>query len=411
MNARRGSGMESGDGVDQHGTMSPMATAICFALLWLCGVALRLTILVVPPIIPLLHADLGLSQTEIGMLSGLPPLLFCLAAIPGSLLVARFGAVPALAFGLMVTGLGSAVRAAASDVSIFFLTTTLMAAGIAVMQPVLPQLVRNWLPRRVGLATAVYISGLLVGEIIAVGLAVPVVLPLADGSWRLSLVIWAVPVVLIALLVWRFAPRSARPIPTATIRSRWPDWSDPLVWRLGFLTGGVNSIYLSTNFFLPDYLTALERPDLISDALVALNACQMPASLLMLAFADRMVRRKWAYVGSAALLFSALAGIILMDAPWVVLWSGLIGFANSIVLVLAFALPSLLSAPHDVHRLSAGAFTISYMTAVLTPIIGGVLWDRTGYAPIAFMPIILWPLVIVAMTAMIDLRSPARTAS
>jgi CP family cyanate transporter-like MFS transporter len=402
--------MESGGGADQPAAMSPMAVAICFALLWLCGVALRLTILVVPPIIPLLHADLGMSQTEIGMLSGLPPLLFCLAAVPGSLLVARFGAVPALAFGVMVTGLGSAARAASSDVPIFFLTTTLMAAGIAVMQPVLPQLVRNWLPRRVGLATAVYISGLLVGEIVAVGLAVPVVLPLADGSWRWSLVIWAVPVVLIALLVWRFAPRSARPIATATIRSRWPDWGDPLVWRLGFLTGGVNSIYLSTNFFLPDYLTALERPDLISDALVALNACQMPASLLMLAFADRMVRRKWAYVGSAALLFSALAGIILMDAPWVVAWSGLIGFANSIVLVLAFALPSLLSAPEDVHRLSAGAFTISYMTAVLTPIIGGVLWDQTGYAPIAFMPIILWPLVIAAMTAMIDLRSPARTA-
>ncbi|MFO0995275.1 MAG: MFS transporter [Alphaproteobacteria bacterium] len=397
----------SGDVADHPPNLTPAAKAVCFGLLWLSGVALRLTILVVPPIIPLLHAELRLSQTEVGVLSGLPPLLFCLAAIPGSLLVTRIGAVPALVAGVMLTGLASAARAGSPGTILFFLTTIAMAAGISIMQPVLPQLVRNWLPKQIGLATAVYISGLLVGEIIAVGLAVPVILPLAGGSWRLSLVIWAVPVVLIAVLIWRFAPRSARPASPTTLRSRWPDWSNPVVWRLGFLTGGVNSIYLSTNFFLPDYMDALGRPDLIGDALVALNACQVPAALLMLAFADRMIRRKWAYGGSAVLLFLALAGIIAMDGPWVVAWSGLIGFANSILLVLVFALPSILSAPDDVHRLSAGAFTISYMMAVLTPILGGALWDTTGYPPAAFAPIILWPLVIVAMTAMIDLGRPA----
>ena len=45
-------------------------------LLWLAGVALRLTILAVPPVIPLIHDDLHLSETQVGILSGLPMVLF-----------------------------------------------------------------------------------------------------------------------------------------------------------------------------------------------------------------------------------------------------------------------------------------------------------------------------------------------
>ena len=39
-----------------------------------------------------------------------------------------------------------------------------MSAGIAIMQPALPALVRQWLPERIGFGTALYTNGLLVGE-------------------------------------------------------------------------------------------------------------------------------------------------------------------------------------------------------------------------------------------------------
>jgi cyanate permease len=51
-----------------------------------------MTILAVPPVILLIQTDLSLSGTEVGILSGLPVILFGIAALPGSLLVARFGA-------------------------------------------------------------------------------------------------------------------------------------------------------------------------------------------------------------------------------------------------------------------------------------------------------------------------------
>ena len=41
-------------------------------LLWLAGTGLRLTILAVPPVIPLIHDDLKLNATQIGILTVLP---------------------------------------------------------------------------------------------------------------------------------------------------------------------------------------------------------------------------------------------------------------------------------------------------------------------------------------------------
>jgi MFS transporter, CP family, cyanate transporter len=56
----------------------------CVAVLWLAGVGLRLTVLAVPPVLPLIHHTFALSERAIGALSGLPVLLFGLGAVPGS---------------------------------------------------------------------------------------------------------------------------------------------------------------------------------------------------------------------------------------------------------------------------------------------------------------------------------------
>src|ERR1700719_5390607 len=118
-------------------------------LLWLSGACLRLTVLATPPVIPALHADLHLSETEIGWLSSLPPMLFAIAAVPGSLLIARFGLLPALLVGLLLTALGGAARGAMADATFLFASTIVMAGRVAIMQPILPPLVRAWFPKTI----------------------------------------------------------------------------------------------------------------------------------------------------------------------------------------------------------------------------------------------------------------------
>lgn len=174
-------------------------------LLWLAGSGLRITILAVPPILALIILDLNLSGTEVGILNGIPVALFALASVPGSLLIARVGAVPALIIGLAITALGSALRGFAYNTAVLYAATAAMAAGVAFMQPAMPPTVRQWVPKNIGFATAVYTNGLLCSEIVPVVL-VGVVLALFGGSWRASLVFWSVPVALVALAIFSSSP-------------------------------------------------------------------------------------------------------------------------------------------------------------------------------------------------------------
>src|SRR5262249_30595835 len=98
---------------------------VAASLLWLAGVGLRVTILAVPPVITLMQADLQLSGTEVGILSGLPVILFAIAALPGSLLIARFGALSTLLIGLLVAGVASGLRGAVLNVYALYAATIL----------------------------------------------------------------------------------------------------------------------------------------------------------------------------------------------------------------------------------------------------------------------------------------------
>src|SRR5262249_25792298 len=242
--------------------------------------------------------------------------------------------------GRRVNDIGWIAPAARRNGAMLYATTIVMAAGVAIMQPALPPLVRAWFPRRIGFATAVYTNGLLAGETIAVALTIPLVLPLVDNSWRLSFVIWSIPAFATALLIIACAPRP-QGTNGAAVASRlwWPDWRRPLIWRLAALRGSVNSMYFVTNPFLPDFATAVGRPDLISSALTAENFCQLPASLIMLAVAGRLVKQPWAYVAAGALSLMSFVGIMTAaSGAWIVFWAGVLGFVTTAILVLGLAL-------------------------------------------------------------------------
>src|ERR1700719_3204039 len=114
------------------------------ALLWLGGVAARMPILAIPPVLPLIHDDLHLSEAQVGLLIGLPLGLFAAAAVPGSLLVARIGMRRTMLIGLALTALAPAGGSASLNVWMLYGATALMGFGVAIMQPALPALVRAW---------------------------------------------------------------------------------------------------------------------------------------------------------------------------------------------------------------------------------------------------------------------------
>lgn len=356
------------------------------ALLWLAGCALRLTILAVPPVIPLIHDDLDLNATQIGILTGLPSMLFALAAVPGSLLIARLGVTTAMVAGLALNALGGALRGALPDVSWLYAMTIVMGGGVAIMQVTMPTAVRAWAPHRISFGTAVYTNGLLIGELLPVALTLPLVLPLV-GDWQWGFAFWSAPVVAIVLLVMALAPRRAAAAGTAAQRRWWPDWRSGLIWRLGIMLGTVNAVYFTTNAFLPDYLASHGENAWISAALTGLNGGQLPASVGLLLFASRLELTVWPFLVCGLLDIAGAAAIVFGTGIIVVAAATVIGFASASILVLALALPPLLAPPEDVHRVTAAMFTISYSCAVVTPILSGLAWDLSGVASLAFVPI------------------------
>ena len=387
---------------DEPGGAARASMLTALALLWLAGVALRLTILAVPPVIPLIHTDLSLSATQIGVLTGLPSMLFAIAAVPGALLIARLGVGTAMIVGLALNALGGALRGTLPDVAWLYAMTVVMGAGVAIMQVSMPPAVRAWLPHRTGFATAVYTNGLLVGEILPVALMLPLVLPLV-GSWQWGFAFWSAPVAVIALLVLTLAPRPTPEAAATALRRRWwPDWKSHLIWRLGIMLGTVNAMYFASNAFLPDYLASNGLRDWISPALSALNIGQLPASFLLLAFARRLELKAWPFVVCGFLCAIATAGIVFGSGVVVVAATTLMGFTAAGILVLALALPPLLAAPDDVHRVTAAMFTISYSCAVIVPVISGALWDLSGIPALAFLPIALCGILLIVLAPAIN---------
>jgi len=381
---------------------SQMRLLTSLLLLWLAGVALRLTILAVPPVIPMIHDELHLSATQVGILTGLPSMLFAFAAVPGSLLIARLGVRAALVVGLAITAIGSALRGALPDIGWLYAMTIAMGAGVAIMQVTMPPAVRTWLPNRIGFATAVYTNGLLIGEILPVALMLPLVLPMVHGSWQWGFVTWSAPVAVIAVAVMAFAPRAPSTNGMAPRRRWWPDWHSTLIWRLGIMLGTINATYFATNAFLPDYLRSNGQSEWISAGLTGLNAGQLPASFILLAVAGRLERKAWPYVACGMLCLLATLGIVFGTGAWVVAAATLQGFAAAAILILVLALPPLLSPPNDVHRITAAMFTISYSCAVIVPVISGVLWDLSGIAALAFLPIALCGILLVFLAPAIN---------
>jgi CP family cyanate transporter-like MFS transporter len=283
-------------------------------------------------------------------------------------------------------------------------TTVVMSIGVAIMQPVMPTTVRQWLPHRIGLGTAIYTNGLLVGEIFPTLLTIPVVLPLLGGSWRLALVFWSVPITVIAVITWLFAPRVHAE--HAALPRKWlPDWHLGLVWRLAGLFLCINAIYFSANAFIPIYLASAGRPDLIGGALAALNFGQLPASLLLLVVAGRLERRAWPYLLSGLLSLLAIVGFVTMVGPATIAWAALLGFSDAAALIVGLTLPALLCRPEDVARTSAGMFTVSYGGAVIIAIASGALWDVTQIPALAFVPIGLCAIGLAAAALALRARN------
>lgn len=359
------------------------------ALAWLVGVNLRTILLAVPPVLPQIHQDLGLSHTTTSLVTSLPTLLMGLAAVPGAFLVARTSARSAIAVGLALLAAGALLRALVPAALPLFAFTILLSLGIAVAQPGLPVLVRQWFPKQIGLATAIYSNGLIIGEVLAASFTLAVLTLLGTNDWRVSFIFWGIPVVATLVLWLIFAPR-ARWGSTARGIARWQaGWNTWRGWRMGLLIGSGSLVYFAMNTWIPDYDKAIGRGAAYPDALKVLNDMQLPISILITIFAPRLAGRRWPFMFSGVICTLGIFGWLFAPASTALLWVGLLGAGSSGVFLLSLALPPLLAPEQEVAGYTGLLLTLGYTSAFCGPFIGGGLWDLSGIPGLAFLPVII----------------------
>ena len=387
-----------------------LAKLLC--ILWLAGVAMRMTILAMPPVIPLVHDELHMSETQVGLLIGLPLAIFAIAAVPGSLLIARIGTGLAVILGMVITALAGAARAARRRRLDALrrrhrdrLRRRHHAAGHADAGARMGAGAHGARHRRLHQRHAD-------GRDVLAGADHSV--RAADGRRQLAArsrrLGGAGAADRAGILPAQPAHAVVAARPGRAIGGRWwPDWKNPLIWLLGLTFGSNNSTYFATNAFLGDYLASKGQADLLGSALGWLNGSQILALVILFVTANRLQRRAWPYSGVRPHADRGLPrhDILHRRLSRSSSRAAVVGFTTAVTLTATLALPPLLSAPGDVPRNAAGMFTISYTCAVIIPTISGALWDMTGKPWTAFVPLCICAVTLTVLGVVLTRYRPA----
>src|SRR4051794_41719873 len=96
-----------------------------------------------------------MSSTTAGLLTSVPVVCFATLGLAAPRLARRFGATRVIITGLALLTVGLAARPYAG-VAVFLLLSVVSLAGIAVVNVLLPMIVKESFPTQVGLMTGLY---------------------------------------------------------------------------------------------------------------------------------------------------------------------------------------------------------------------------------------------------------------
>ncbi|WP_291121897.1 cyanate transporter [Hydrogenophaga sp.] len=320
------------------------------------------------------HTGLGLRG--LALLTLVPMLLMGVFAFAGPWLQGRFGARRAVVAALILLAVGSALRLFTHSGWQLVGTAAVLGLGAAVVQALLPGIVKRQFPRHVGVVMGLYSAMLMGGG--ALGAQVAPLAAAAGGDWHWGLAWMAVPALLAVALAARSLPPDAPDhqnslAVTAYLRR-------PRVWLLMLCFGLVNGGYSTVVAWLAPFYqehgwSAAGSGTLL--AVLALSQALAALGLPMLAGRHKD-RRPWLWFTLAlqAIGFAALA--LWPDAAplaWVVLLGAGLGgcFALSLIVALEH-LPD----PGQAGALSALMQGGGFLIAASPPWVIALLRDATG---------------------------------
>jgi len=317
-------------------------------------------------VLPELRADLHLSFSATGALIAIPVLGLGATAVPGALLVNRFGARKVIGFATVGLGLAALLRLTPPLPYSLFVWTAVLALLIAAAQPAVAVSIRTWFPDRIQQTSTIYAMSLGLGALAGATLSV-YLLPL--GGWRGTFIVWGI-LAILGAAIWHWKAPGRGSLHEAVPHGLGRLVRDPKVWHVAALFGGQSLVFYGgitwIPFLLRDYGHAY-----LALVLFLFQAVSLPLTAILATTRRSWATSRWWYIGSIGFMVG-LTGL-----AWI--WAPLTGLGNSMVFAGTNSLPAILAHdPSDVAGYTALTLTAGYGVAFFGPLIGGLLLDHTG---------------------------------
>lgn len=381
----------------QHGR-SRVKGILLVAGIILLAINLRPSLTSVGPLISVIRADTHISDGLAGLITTLPLLAFAALSPLAPRLAHRWSIEVVLMISLLVLTLGIVLRSI-PPIGALFVGTVILGSAIALMNVLLPSLIKRDFPHHAGLMTSVYSSVMNASASLAEGISVPLALGLSIG-WRGSLLCWA-GLATLAALVWlpqlRFRHLAAAP--PEGVRALRDLWRSPLAWQVTLFMGLQSLIFYVTITWVPTVLIDEGMSSTAAGLMLSLNQfVSIFASLVMPVLATRLHGQRLLVVVASVSSLAAIAGLWLTGSYLAALWMVLLGLGAGACISLALVF-LILRAP-DAHisaELSGMAQSIGYLLAAVGPILFGLLYDWTHSWTIPLLLLIVIALVMLVV--------------
>jgi CP family cyanate transporter-like MFS transporter len=354
-----------------------------------------------------MQRDLQFSYAQAGLLFSVPVLMMGLLAIPSGLIMARLGVKVVLLSSLILIGAGGGLRAFTSNAASLFAFTALTGAGIGLLQPALPRLVKDRFTGRSGVVTGLYSTGFTTGAIFGSALAVPVLLPLSGGlSWRGPFLVWS-SIVWLTLLGWLFVGGWS-----ARARDSLAPFARVFRNRTCWLASGLFLAQSILFYILNSWLTSYYQTFGFSLAKAASTVALLSGGSIVGAFAgpalsDRTGRRPALFAGAVGALIG-IVGLILWPQQGFWLWPAIMGMATAVIFTVCLVVPVDAATSDEVGAFSGLMLTVGYSGVVVGPPLIGFLRDTTGSNFLGLLVMLAIALAQLGLAAIFPETAPQR---
>jgi len=377
--SRSAGGTDSGSGTGPAG-----GTLLAVGILAL-ALNLRSMITGLPPVFPELGSVLNISSGTLAVLAAMPVLCFGVFSGAGAPLSRRFGEERVLAAALGLLAGGVLLRSLA-PATLLFPGTIIASTGIALMNVLLPSLVKRRMPQRAGLVIGLYLLALAVGAITASALAVPVFNAAGGGlaAVRIILGVWAGPAI-VALLVWlpqvRFRTLPERSANAGAARAgALAMGRHALAWQITLFMGLQSLSYYAALSWFPTMFRDRGASAGFAGLLLALmNLGNAVTALAVPVLAHRFRDQRQLAVAAMVVTAAGLAGAGFGPIGAAPAFMVLLGLGQGATLALSiYFMAARAPDPGTAASLSAFAQGIGYLLASTGPLLIGFLHTATG---------------------------------